>query len=677
MNVERAKTNSYFNPNSFLKEKTSPADAKIRILAELHFFATTREYEFQPTDSIPLNLRSISRSLKGFADTTYARSGAFGFQTELSKGFTQLTFKKDQKFINDLAIHLNDLAKSSWELFENFPHDPSLANDLILEIDAAVDALKNNKMVQELTGLNNESSPVTRLASVPVLQNFDGKITTSLSNLQTIKEKIQFANKNNPLFTLRSQLPSNENEKLFGKNSAVIKNYQNGYASALKINDDGELVNTKFVTSGLFYSTSNQGLPAVVKCIENSCNHPKNKFEVIHKFFQNNIFFNRAEEQLCLLDLQEAISNEEELLEGMVRIKDAYKGYKEFEPLSKQIEELKKRIETHNNQYAALIAKLDKTKLSNNNSLMFDVKEDAKKTTPHESIRLYCKAYNPTMSPSQAIRFATEGGGLVADILSGKRTKPSQNEAEEVELAQISWFLLSLALKKKEGFLEGTFVLEDPENKLYNFLCACPSIHSRPSSHFEGRLEGNKGVNILKQTVPMPSEKRTLLFERVKTLSDAGQVVDGYLFIKPENWTADHNVGKNPAVAIDFPAHGAEFVAARKVKMLEPGADDKENMRKERIPAVIQKLFPEILKELNPAHIAQAAKGLGREEWSVEKNSKVFGISYMKKFLENVNKLQDTSNSKNIDQFNKIIAEYDHLEMRTGREVILTAKELT
>jgi len=137
--------------------------------------------------------------------------------------------------------------------------------------------------------------------------------------------------------------------------------------------------------------------------------------------------------------------------------------------------------------------------------------------------------------------------------------------------AHLIWGLMAIADGKGESFSEGSFVLEgNSARTIFDQLMTIPKVYSRRSSHFPGQCDKQYGLDF---TTCLPANKRTILFGMVNT-HDGQQV----LFIKPENWGANHQDLKH------FANHTFDFIHAQYVKRLRPGYDDRPGTAKERIP---------------------------------------------------------------------------------------------
>lgn len=266
------------------------------------------------------------------------------------------------------------------------------------------------------------------------------------------------------------------------------------------------------------------------------------------------------------------------------------------------------------------------------------------------SLEAFCANWGNEFPIEQVQSMIDKGKILMAAINAG-----TAQPGTEEDLVHLTWFLMAQAIKKKEGYQEGAFMIEDDGQKLFQYLRNARGengsvIYERPSTHFKGRTDKQYGLDVFSPL--MPCKKRTLLFGMIHS-KDSDQKV---LFIKPENFSACLVVQK----AADAWYHGWEMIVAQKNKLLYEGLDDADNMRKERIPTEITKEFVKLLKLLRNQQ--------GIDYKAVHADAKKYGISFMNKFLND-----HADKGINPNRFRELIKDYDHLQVRTGREVYLTA----
>lgn len=231
----------------------------------------------------------------------------------------------------------------------------------------------------------------------------------------------------------------------------------------------------------------------------------------------------------------------------------------------------------------------------------------------------------PVLDKETVLNLIQEGKDIFSSIMNGSKPQVSEDpQIAQEELAKLTWFLMDASISKNQGYNEGAFMIEDPENKLFNFLQSKELSYSRPSSHLKNRVseEGNYGIDVLNGL--MPANKRTLLFAKVK--HPTGKEL---LFIKPENFSADKTK------LYDLTWHSYEFIMAQYNKRMYPGCDDLPAMKKERVPVNVVEAFKPLVTE---------------NQKEIEKEVKNWGISYMYPYAEKLKKdlLNDDSKSFNL-----------------------------
>jgi hypothetical protein len=265
-------------------------------------------------------------------------------------------------------------------------------------------------------------------------------------------------------------------------------------------------------------------------------------------------------------------------------------------------------------------------------------------------------------------------------------------EAYMRSIIAIIWYLYALALDKNQGFEEGTFVIEDINFILYNFLWGYvrrfgdpvtgqmirqvrvninqplrgtiedPVLnmsynlfaYPRESSHFKESQKNFRhyGIDIrfgMSAELPLlPADKRHILFGKV---DEAKQLI----FIKPENFGIYYKDG--------FLNHTYEFIesVARKSGFTKRNDDD-AMYRKERIPDQFIKDFDAALRQEN-------VPDKNRAELIVRAQNIENGIKTI--YFDG---LMSKPAIQALEQ--KYRGLYDHLDMRIGREVIIRNQKL-
>lgn len=169
------------------------------------------------------------------------------------------------------------------------------------------------------------------------------------------------------------------------------------------------------------------------------------------------------------------------------------------------------------------------------------------------------------MSPDEAVRMATMGEHICKALADGRKVGPNglavtipgatpdQNQTVLVPPGNfasraVSWHMMAVAAQsdiqrrqqdpgstRSDMTNSGTFIMKDPDNRIYDFLNANPMVMDRMSTHYEERLDHNKHVPVLGNTLQkgcddyqdkLPGGGGALLFDKMK---------NGELFVKFEH----------------------------------------------------------------------------------------------------------------------------------------------
>ncbi|BDC34922.1 hypothetical protein Noda2021_08800 [Candidatus Dependentiae bacterium Noda2021] len=305
------------------------------------------------------------------------------------------------------------------------------------------------------------------------------------------------------------------------------------------------------------------------------------------------------------------------------------------------------------------------------------------------------KQLGDPVSLSFAIKNIIEGGDYLYQILYNnlEKTIPVKTQEEYLNsIISVIWSLYGSALTKQQGFTEGTFVIQDTDFKLYNFLMGYvkkvnpqitgtitdpastssnnPFAYSRISSHYKDEQKKFRqyGIDVRydKNSAALallPIGKRHIVFGKIEDAQNRNLI-----YIKPENYGIYSTYEKA--------MHGKEFVQAQSVKMLPKfknllredifntlqeyiGTDDDELFRKERVPQDFIVKFSEAIKPF-------CTTPQERKEYLTQAAKQGIKVSVSRKMPKNI-----------IEQLGREFdALYDYTDLRSGREVILTHDEL-
>lgn len=209
----------------------------------------------------------------------------------------------------------------------------------------------------------------------------------------------------------------------------------------------------------------------------------------------------------------------------------------------------------------------------------------------------YAAAAEP-MAPVAAVGALDDGGDELPPLESasddGREMTPLESDLdEEITLLkpdgfalrgyeQVQAFITGLyayAESKGQAFTEGTFVIEDFDGVVFNWLRSIQNDNQRISTHFkEYRGMAQYGLDVS----GLPDGKRTLLFGQFEHRANNKK----YIFIKPESHGVDG--------LIDKILHTASLIKS-KVNKFTAGADDVPTYRKEHIPHQVVGSFKAII----------------------------------------------------------------------------------
>lgn len=280
------------------------------------------------------------------------------------------------------------------------------------------------------------------------------------------------------------------------------------------------------------------------------------------------------------------------------------------------------------------------------------------------------------MDPGYTSEQTSLGKKYTVNLLTGVNLHeiPTGTQEEYMKsIVAIQWYLYSKALENGQGFVEGTFKIQDPGFKIYNFFMDYikkynkditgtpkdPLAHisynqfgySRDTSHYtdKKRIYSAYGIDVrLGKDSPelalLPANKQHITFGKLDE-------ENGWIYMKPEN----HGIYWYDGL----PYHVNEFVVAQARKNswitytlswlgINLGSDDAETNRKERVPANFVKAVVQAVGKKHP--LVNAARNKGIQ------------IIHGKEFTE------EEALKKIAEEYKQ---QYDNTEHRSGQEVIL------
>jgi hypothetical protein len=214
-----------------------------------------------------------------------------------------------------------------------------------------------------------------------------------------------------------------------------------------------------------------------------------------------------------------------------------------------------------------------------------------------ERMSRYCEFSNDpeTNRPIDEKRmkqFVTEGSFVAEGIVSGN-SDPSPENAK-----YLMWFLMAKAAFYQQEFISGAFRIDDPHNKVYEFLKDCGTnevpVYPRISTHFKDLLREDQeqyGIDVR----GLPGSKGSILFSELN---------DGTTYIKMEFHgfppLFSKNIHSNYLSAIlsntkEILGHTIDFLISRVYK----ASTGNYEKRGEEVPKNIKKEFEDTMYSVN------------------------------------------------------------------------------
>ena len=175
-----------------------------------------------------------------------------------------------------------------------------------------------------------------------------------------------------------------------------------------------------------------------------------------------------------------------------------------------------------------------------------------------EAIENYVSQHCPGVPFNKVKEMASEGIQIIQKLR--KNEKIEQTNLDN-KLAAVCWGFMAHAITKGQPFVEGTFDINDPDNRIFHFFL--PTLYGRASSHYKKRTisfekgpwsgYGHFGLDLNM----LPSGKRSVMMGRIETRDRSNRT-----YLKMENWGANLNVRTDPRALANFHqvvAHSLEF----------------------------------------------------------------------------------------------------------------------
>ncbi|BDU73252.1 hypothetical protein [Mesoterricola silvestris] len=273
-----------------------------------------------------------------------------------------------------------------------------------------------------------------------------------------------------------------------------------------------------------------------------------------------------------------------------------------------------------------------------------------------------------------------KGRVILKQILDDQYDYLASDEAYGTYVVAVMWALFDAGVAKGQGYEQGSFVVEDKDWRLFEFLRGNQGSFARHSSHLKKATQlthaGHYGIDILgsyqagsadwtpysslnptfvQQNI-LPARKGTVLFIPMAAGTKVG-LETNQLFIKME----DHGI----QTWYGFANHAWDFVTGTCLGMNDPH----ETARKERIDKQLVKRYQAMISTAPNAQFTadtSIAQELGVRAMVREANRLNGALGANPGFRRAHADFTAALDAKG----------YDHLAMRTGDEVIFTQAEL-
>lgn len=223
------------------------------------------------------------------------------------------------------------------------------------------------------------------------------------------------------------------------------------------------------------------------------------------------------------------------------------------------------------------------------------------------------------------------------------------DEEYRAAIIGLLWHIHELAVQKGQALREGMYVIEDPGQKILQFLMGYQKMYERRSSHFPGMKKKQYGIDIVhgrNKTLVLPYGNRHILFGSVYQKE--------YIFIEPEQ----HGTW----IVSDFFLHMCDFMKYFLTRKFCPWLFEREGIRHESVPYSVAQAWDQLTKTLPMC--------LDKNRDRAVKDM----VAKINQELENGN--HAVTHHACVKTFYKTIEQYDHLNVRLGREVIITHDDL-
>ena len=247
---------------------------------------------------------------------------------------------------------------------------------------------------------------------------------------------------------------------------------------------------------------------------------------------------------------------------------------------------------------------------------------------------------------------------ILKQIYNPKTTRYIQSE----EIRDLMVYLDYKAHKKRQGFEEGSYVLEDEDGRLFKSLLDPSSVYKRISTHKMGdpsNMSEQYGIDFI-DPIP-PYNKRHILFFQFTGLDGKKK-----LFIKPENYGT--KIGQGGLL------HLGELIRSTMHKYISAKSKSPAVWRKERLHTLDDK-YKALLAKFNE-YIRELHNQNKLDMTGVDQRIEEYGLAYVWLCVQQIYHLQDEPESETFKKIVEELRKIDNIEHRKANEVVFTKDEL-
>lgn len=253
----------------------------------------------------------------------------------------------------------------------------------------------------------------------------------------------------------------------------------------------------------------------------------------------------------------------------------------------------------------------------------------------------------------QAQAYIKEGEAFIQLLQAGQLDRCTREEKRQYALP-FTWWLMSKAIEKGQGFQQGMFMFEDPSHRIADFFGQVAT--KRASSHYHGRIKGsNFGIDVASG---LPYGFRTVLFGKLSTL---GPNEGEWSFWKPENYGIES--------LKEIVRHGLDYLWSR-VEFLFGCEQGPRDHKEDLLP-----LFKEHKKRMKKAGFT--VPFIKMKDWGI--SGLIAALSPYMKNKECFEELRSNALKRNtvVAFLRDLLPRYDWAHVRQGNEALISAREDT